>query len=345
MSPSPSQVDPVAQRLLDAQVAHHLARLTDDRLATTVPALVDDLLRLGGSRQLEDLIDRAAVTEVVVAALRSVPSSAAVSGIVELTVTLLLEGPAEPYPLGDLAERPQVEALVDSLLALDPVLERFVDGLAGVPMVGTAASRFMGRVAGEVLRANKAVADRVPGLGSLMSMGTNAASRMVGAADKQLDGLIGDTMGKGGALAVRRLNRVVVETLRDPVTREAVLQAWDLLAEEDVTGLSDYATRRQIGDVADAVHDLAITGLATDHAGELVAAVVGAFFDRFGGYTPAELLDELDLTRDDLVDDAVALAPSIVAALRESGALEVLLRAQLEPFYASAEVTEILGSS
>jgi len=345
VSPSPTQADSVAQRLLDAQVAHHLGRLTDDRLAATVTALVDDMLRLGGSRQLEDLIDRAAITEVVVAALRSVPSSAAVSGIVELTVTLLLEGPAEPYPLGDLAERPQVEALVDSLLALHPVLERFVDGLAGVPMVGTAASRFMGRVAGEVLRANKAVADRVPGLGSLMSMGTNAASRMVGAADKQLDGLIGDTMGKGGALAVRRLNRVVVETLRDPVTREAVLQAWDLLAEEDVTGLSDYATRGQVSDVADALHDLAITGLATDHAGDLVASVVDAFFDRFGGYTPAELLDELDLTRDDLVDDAVALAPSIVAALRESGALEVLLRSQLEPFYASAEVTDILGPS
>lgn len=345
MSTSPSRPDSLAERLLDAQVAHHLARLTDDRLAATVAALVDDLLRLGGSRPLEDLIDRAAVTEVVVAALRSVPSSAAVSGIVELTVTLLLEGPAEPYPLGDLAERPQVEALVDSLLALHPVMERFVDGLAGVPMVGTAASRFMGRVAGEVLRANKAMADRVPGLGSLMSMGTNAASRMVGAADKQLDGLIGDTMGKGGALAVRRLNRVVVETLRDPVTREAALQSWDLLAEEDVTGLSDYATRHQVSDVADAVHDLAITGLATDHAGDLVASVVDAFFDRFGGYTPAELLDELDLTRDELVDDAVALAPSIVAALRESGALEVLLRSQLEPFYASAEVTDILGSS
>ena len=74
-----------------------------------------------------------------------------------------------------LADRDQVEAVVDSLLALHPVLERVGESLADVTLVGTVASRFMGRVVGEVVNANQAVADKVPGLGSLMSMGTSAA--------------------------------------------------------------------------------------------------------------------------------------------------------------------------
>lgn len=329
----------LAQQLLDAQVAHHLERLSEDQLGATVAGLADDLLSAGGRSQIEDLVDRETITSIVVRALETVPASAAVSGILELATAIVLEGPAEPFPVGELADRDQVEELVDAVLALHPVLERVGESLADVTMVGTAASRFMGRVAGEVVRANQAVADKVPGLGSLMSMGTNAASKMVGAADKQFEGLIG----KGGAFAVRRLNRIVIDTLLDPTTRLAVLHSWDLLAQKHVVGLRHHATQEQVSDLADAVHELAITALATDHAAHLVEVVVDGFFDRFGGYTPTEMLDELDLDRDELVADLVRLAPPVVGALRESGDLERLLRAQLEPFFTSPEVARLLA--
>ena len=76
---------------------------------------------------------------------------------------------------------------------------------------------------------------------------------------------------------------------------------------------------------------------------QLGDVVVAAFLDRFGGYTPTELLDELDLDRADLVVDLVRLAPGVVGALRESGDLERIVRARLAPFYASDEVLDLLG--
>lgn len=339
---SPTRAEPLARRLLDAQVAYHLDRLAGDRLEATVAGLADDLLVAGAAHQIEDLVERETITTIVVRSLATVPASAAVSGLVELAVTIGYDGPETPYPLGELVARDRVEALLDSLLALHPVLERVMERVAEVPLLGTTASRFMGRIVGEVMQANKAVADKVPGLGSLMSFGTSAASRVMGAADKQFEGLIGDTLDRGGAFAVRRLNRVIVETLRDPTTREAVLQAWDLISKEDVVGLREFASHEQVTDVADALHDLAITTLASPHIADLVGVVVDGFFDRFGGYSPAELLDELDLSRDDLIADLVRLAPPVVDALRESGDLERLLRSQLEPFFDSAEVRNLL---
>jgi len=332
----------LAQQLLDAQVRFHLDQLSDEALATTVAEVADGLLTAAGKQQLEDVVDREAVKAVVVRALGTVPGSAAVSGIVEMATSVAHDGTEQPYPLGELVERERVEAVLDAALTLVPVLERMLERLVASPLVGTTASRFMGRIVGEVLQANKAVADRVPGLGSLVSLGTSAASRMVGAADRQLEGLIGDTVGKGGAFAVRRLNRIVVETLRDPTTREAVLQAWDLLAEEQVVGLDRYADREDLAAVVGAVHELAISTAASEHAAHLAEVVVDAFFDRFGGYTATELLDELDLGRDDLVDDLVRLAPGVIGALRASGDLERLVRARLEPFYASPEVSALL---
>lgn len=332
----------LADRLLSAQVRYHLDRLSGEQLDVTVTAVAEALLDAAGTHQLADLVDREQIKPIVRRALATVPGSAAVSGIIEMATTVAWEGPDEPYPLGELVDREQVERLVDELLALHPALERALGRLTASPLVGTMASRFMGRIVGEVLQANRAVADKVPGLGTLMSFGTSAASRVVGAADKQFEGLIGDTVGKGGAFAVRRLNAIVIETLKDPTTRDAVLQVWDLMAEEPVGGLERHARREEVSGLVDAVHDVVITAAASERIGRLGDVVVDAFFDRFGGYTPTELLDELDLSREDLVADLVAIAPTAVGALRESGDLERMVRHQLAPFYASDEARALL---
>lgn len=340
-SAPPPQV--TARSLLDAQVAYHLDRLRGEQLTSSVTRSAGALLDAAGQHQLEDLVERDAIKAIVVRALGTVPGSAAVSGIIELATTVVYDGPAEPYPLGELVDREQVEVLLDELLALTPVLERALARLGANPLVGTIATRFMGRIVGEVLQANKAVAEKVPGLGSLMSFGTSAASKMMGAADKQFEGLIGDTVGKSSVFAVSRLNRILIETLRDPTTREAVLQVWDSLSEEPVAGLGRYATREEISGVVDAIHELAVTSVASEHMAHLGEVVVDGFFDRFGGYSPTELLDELDLSREELVADLVQIAPRALEALRESGDLEQIVRAELEPFFSSPEVTALLG--
>ena len=104
-------------------------------------------------------------------------------------------------------------------------------------------------------------------------------------------------------------------------------------------------TREELDGVVDAVHDLAVTALASEQVAHLGESVVAGFFERFGGYTPTELLDELDLDRDELVADLVSIAPTAVAALRESGDLERILRDQLAPFYSSPRATELLGGA
>ncbi len=343
--PSQPRPDDLTHKLLDAQVRFHLDRLSGAELATTVARLAEELLTVAGRHRIEDLVDRQAIKAIVVRALATVPASAAVSAIVELATDVALDGPTEPGTLGEVVERARVEALLDELLGLSPVLERALERLTASPLVGTAASRFMGRIVGEVLQANRAVTDKVPGLGALMSFGTSAASKVVGAADKQFEGLIGDTVGKGGTFAVRRLNKIVIETLRDPTTREAVLQVWDLVAAEPVVGLDRYATRDEVTGVVDAGHELAIAALAGQPVTHLVEVVVDAFFDRFGEHTPSELLDELDLGHEDVVADLARMAPAVLDALRDNGDLERILRAELEPFYTSPEVTALLDGA
>jgi hypothetical protein len=333
----------LARRLLDAQVAYHLEQLRGDNLATNAAVLVDELLDATGQHQIADLVERGVVKDVITRSLTTAPGSAAASGLVDLLIDVVLDGPPTPYPLGELVERERVEALVDALLQLSPLVDRAIAQVADSPVIGTVASRFMGRIVGEVVQANKAVADKVPGLGALVSLGTSTAANVVGAAGRPFEGLLGDTMGKSGAFAVRRLGRIIVETMQDPTTREAVLQAWDLAAAEKVAGLDRLVSRDQVADVVGAVHDLAVTTAGSAHVTDLVDVLVDGFFEHFGGYTPTELLEQLDMDRTQVREDVVRLAPGIVGLLDETGDLERIVRARLEPFYASPEVVALLG--
>jgi hypothetical protein len=335
--------DSLAQRLLDAQVAYHLDQLRGDNAATTAAAVADELLDATGRHQIADLVDRDLAKDVVARLLANAPGSPVGSGLIDLVVDVVMEGPAERYPLGDLVERERVEALVDAVLQLSALVDRAINRVADSPVIGAVASRFMGRIVGEVVNANKAVADRVPGLGALVSLGTATAAGMVGAAGKPLEGLLGDTVGKSGAFAVRRLGRIVVETMQDPTTREALLQAWDLAAAEKVAGLDRLASREQVADVVGAVHDIVVATAADERVTDLTGALVDRFFEHFGGYTPTELLEQLDIDRADVRADVVRLAPGVVVLLDENGDLERIVRARLEPFYSSAEVAAILG--
>lgn len=331
-----------AEALLEAQVRFEVARLTVEARATA-EGFAGDLLDALAGQQVADLVDRDALVSTLVQVIRTVPASALVGGLVELATDVAHTGPEEPFPLDELVHHAEVEVLLDELLGLTHLYERALERLTASPLVGTVAARFMGRIVGEVVATNQEIANKVPGLGSLVSFGTNAAARVQGAAGKQLEGLLGSSMDKGSAFAVRRLNRILIETMRDPVTREAALQAWDLVAREPVTGLDEYVSPDEAAGVVGAVHAMVVTALAHDQAAVLVEVLVDGFLDRFGGYSPTELLEQLDLERDDVIGRVGDLAPQALAALHESGDLERLVRARLAPFWESEGALALLA--
>jgi hypothetical protein len=338
-----SQTPSLADRLLDAQVAWALDLLTGDQVQEVVARDVDDLLAVAGALRLDAVVDPDEIKRVARRLVATVPSSAAAGELVRSATTVIYQGPDEPVAVSDLIAREQVEALVDEVMGATHLAKDALDQLAESPLVATVASRFVGRLVGEVLQANQAVADKIPGLGSLMSLGTSAASRVMGAADKQFEALLGDTAGKSATFAVRRLNKIVLETLQDPTTKAAVLQVWDLYADKPIGSMSEYADEDGVHQFVSVIQQIVATAATSDHAAGLADALVDGFFGVYGEYPITTLLEELELTRDDLVADAQSFATTALAAAHESGQLEGLIRDRLEPFFRSPAVAEILG--
>lgn len=334
--------DDLARRLLDAQVGWTIRRLTGPELSEVIPAHVDSILGAASRTQLGAAIAADDLKALIHQLARQLPPSAAASTLAEVVAETIHDGPEQPYSLGEVIDRTQVERIVDELLSNTDLLEATLDDLTRSPEVATLASRFLSRIVQDVLQTNRTVAERIPGMGSLVSLGAGAAGLAMGAADKQLGALVGGTAGKGAVFAMRRLNKVLVDTLRDPAARAALIEIFDLYADQPISarglGRRDDAVR-----VAGLAQDVAIQVLASEPVLALADRLVDRFLGVYGDHPIGVLLDDLGVTRDDVIAHATALAPQLIAAAHESGELEKVVRAALEPFYASPEVREILG--
>lgn len=343
-APADPSPDPhaLADRLLDAQVSWVLRRL-DEELPHLVADEVDALLDLGSRLPLGSLVDADELGDLVADVLRRVPPSTAASTLTAVLAEVLHTGPEGEHTLGEALPREHVEALADAALAGTDTLRDALDDLSRSPAVAALAGRFMARVVGEVVQTNRAVAEKLPGVGSLVSLYAGAAGKVVGAT--QLDALVGAAAGQGAGFAVRRLNAIVVDTLRDPGTRAAVLEVYDLYADRPMSGLQGAMTLEETQQVAGLVQDVVIDAADSEPVRGLVRAVVDGFLATYAEHPVTDLVTDLGLDAASITAQVVPLASRAVGAAREAGELEGLVRSRLAPFWQSPEARAALDLS
>lgn len=334
----------LAERLLDAQVEYIIGELSGDRLADVVARDVDDLLTVLDATTVAELVDRADVKATAYRIVGQPGGSdlvrSMVVGIGEATYQLTAN---DEHHLGDIVDREQVQALVHKVLGMRALHEEILRRLGDSPTVATAASWFVTKLVSDVMQQNRELAERVPGVSSLLALGDRAADRVRGARSRHLDQLLGDMAGKGAQVALRRVNNALRHTMAEAPLHDAAMEIWDLHADDKVSGLKGYLSQEDFRELAAIGHEFWLILRDTEYVGELVDAGIDVFFDSYGDGSVAGLLTELGLERDDLVSEAMRYAPAIVEALKADGRLAELIRRRLEPFFHSRVVLDLLS--
>lgn len=335
----------VAQALLDAQVAWVIGRLTGDELPELAAKAVDDVLAIAESATVSALVDPELVTSIARTLAKNVPPSTAASTLVDHSANVVMSNPAGTYSLREVIDSDNVERITDEVIGLTPLLEKVLDDLTHSPMTAAIASRFVGRIVNDVVAGNRAMAEKIPGVGSLVSFGSKAAGKAIGKTGEQFEALFSDTAAKGAEFAMGRLNKIIVATLKDPSTRAAVIEVFDLYADRPIGRLDKVLSLDDAKRIGGLGQDVFIAGAVSEPVLKLVDALIAGFFTVYGESPAAELLDELDLTRDILVEHAVRGAPRLFDAVLATGELDRIVREQLSPFYESDAVAAILGAT
>lgn len=328
--------DALARRLLDAQVDWVLGELSGKRFAKVVARDVDDVLAAAATVTLAEVVDADDVKELVRRVVENVGSAPAVVELVAALADAIYDlAASDEHRLGEVVERDPVVALIAKVLSMRELHERALDRLGDSPMATQVAVRFAGRIVGDFVQQNRARAERVPGMGSLLSLGSSAASKVKSASDKHLDGLIGGATDKGKAVALKATTSATRDLIKEGLLQQAALELWDLHADEPISELRAYLSQQDLRELALIITDIVVTARTKPYVGELLDECVDVIFDRYGERDVASLLPELGVDRDDLVADIVRFARPVIDRARRDGVLETQVRARLEPFYAS----------
>ncbi len=339
--PAPAEL---ADRLLDAQIEFVLGELSGARLVEHIACDVDDVLAVAATLIVAEIVD----VEQVKVTLRKLLALIAGSPLVADLVAPLSDAiydltASDDFRLGEVIDRDSVSALVTKLLSLRTFHERVLERTTESPLVATVASKFVTKIIADFVQQNRARAEKLPGMSSLLSLGVGAASKVRSATDRHVDQFLGDAAGKGAQYALRRTNKVLLELIDEAPLHDAALEVWDLHADEPISGLREYLTKKDLRELAAIVHELVVDTRDTEYTGHVLDACVEVFFARYGKWDVTALLSELGIGRDDLVEELTAFAPPIIEAAKTDGVLAAQLRKRLEPFFHSAAVTALLA--
>jgi len=334
----------LAGRLLDAQVEYLVAELTGERLAEVVARDVDDVLALAARLSVGEVVAADAVKDAGRLLLDRVGDSPVVEDMTGALSDAMYDlSASDEFRLGDVVDREQVAALLAKLLSMRQLQDRALDRMTESPLVAIVASKFVTKIVSDFLQQNRARAEKLPGMSSLLSLGTSAANKVRSPFDRHLDQLLGDAAGKSAQYALRRTNNAIRELIHDAPLQDAGLELWDLHAGEPIGELREYLSQQDLRELVLIVRRLLAQARTSDYAGHVLDAGIDVFFERYGARDIASLVDELGLDRDTLVEQVLRFARPALEAARTDGTLAKLIRARLEPFFTSQPVLALLG--
>ncbi|MEU1546444.1 hypothetical protein [Nocardia sp. NPDC005745] len=332
----------IAERLLDAQVEFLLAEVTGERFAEVIARDTEAVLGVADTIVFRDVVEVEHAKQTVRTIVELIGGSPVFADMVGVFADSIYDHIAtnNDYTLGEVVEREPVEALLEKIFGMHQAQERILDRLTESPLVATVASKFVDKLINDFMQANRERAEKIPGVSSLMSLGQSAANRAKKAADGTF---VGDLAGKGALFALKRTNNAIREMLRDAPVHAAAMEFWDLHADEPVSGLREYLSRKDLNELVLLCYEIAVTTREKEYFGLLLDECVEVFFTKYGDYTLAAMLPELGLSGDDIAAEILRYGPAVIESAKREGVLAGLIRERLAPFYASDEVLRILA--
>jgi hypothetical protein len=334
-----------AEALLEAHVQFVLEQLQGPALRARIEREVDLLLGDAEKLLLKDVVTAAAVKETV--RVYAVKLELA-GGIPELVADIgqrIYDHPVHDQTrLEQLLSDRQLGELLDKLLEMSEVQTRLLDEAVANPVYSALAADIVYHGISSYLMQNR-LTGSIPGARTAMKLGKTVIKHATPGLEKSIEDRLKGYVQKNLQATLTESRRFLTERFDPETVRGAVLEVWDRIKRGKV---SEF---RRVLRAAD-LEDFFVIGYEywrelrkTDWYVQLIDAGVDGFFERYGGISLGELLEEIGIGRDMLVADAMRFAPKAIEGLRQRGLLEPMVRRQLQDFYRSEAVEKILGAA
>lgn len=338
--------NPVVAALFEAHVQHSHELLTGDGLIPHLTHELDADLANAALLTLNTVVTRDMIKATVQAYAIEMPMSGGIPELVgDIARTLHAHPMQESTRLIDVISDQQVREIVAKAVEMREVRERLIHEVLGNPVLADMAGDLILRgIKGYLAQGNEA-AKNIPGASALMGFGKSMLSKASPDLEKKLDEGLQSYVHKSTQATLRSSEKALLERLSDKTLQRIAMDFWAEVKNQPASSLRRFVS-------AEALEEFFVIGYEywrselrkTPYYKAIIDVGVDAFFDKYGDSSLAFILEEVGVTREMILREAVRFAPPILATLHEQGLLDGIIRRQLLPFYASGRIEAVLAA-
>ena len=331
-----------AQALLEAHTRHILNQLSGDALAALVAEETAAACDWMAARPVHSLANAQMVRDF---ALRNVFDITPSEALLDTIGTLATRGFRSPLNdetrVDAILSRADYDHIVKELIALEEVRNELIHAVMQNHDVVHLISDIVYSGIKNYMAENSKIANKVPGVGSLLKAGKGMMERM--GTDGMVEGAIKNYIRQNTRSTMEMTERLIKQALESHKLQASSHKLWDQVHDRRLGVAARHVEEKHVRSSVEIGARLWNHLRQTGYARGLLHELVEAWFETRGNESLLQLLESLGLTRDRLPHEVQLFLQPLLAELIASGQLEARLRLHLERFYGSAEVAGLLG--
>lgn len=340
-----SKLPPLAQKLLDAHVDWWEEMLSDtemleSRVRSLLAVVLNDFKRL----KLKDVVTAAQVKKTARTYAVELDLKGGLPELVRGVANDLYDTPAiDEACIQDVLPEAHFIDMLDKALEFESLRAKLVHAVLASPFYKTFASDLLYRGIRDYLATQGEVANKIPGAGSMMKLGKSVLARAKPDLENSMEQGLRKYIAKTVEGTSERSADLLLAKLDTETLRGMGMEIWHDIKRLPVRALRDDITKADIEDIFVLTYAYWGDLRNTPVLGGLLDTGIDSFFSQYNAISLATLLDDLGITEEMMVTEAMRYAPPVIKTLKKKKMLRPLIEHELRDFYASPAVAKILG--
>lgn len=336
-------VHPLAEQLLDTHVNWVHQQMLGGDLPEQITQNLDRSLERLGKIKLKELVKVRDIRHVATKYACDVQIGGIIPQLVGEVARDIYEHKIHAETtLQDLLPDRRFEEILDKLLELDTLRETLARQSVSNPIFASMAAELLTTGIRDYVRKGGELSSRVPGAKSAFKLG----KRMVERARPDLGEVLEDNLRvfvqKQTDASLRASERFLLDALASDEFREILTDMWHTHKDKRVSTIRSYAGSLDIEEFFVIGYEYWQEVRVHKVFSTLIIAGVDAVYRHLGPRTLGDILDDIGITREMMLEDALRFAPHAIKALEKKKLLEPLIRDALSDYYQSEALSQFL---
>lgn len=337
---------PKAAALLDAHVAHITAQLSGKALQSLITDEIRQIMADAEHITLNEAVTPQMIKDTARAYAVELELSGAIPELVGDIARALYANPMHDLTtIGELLPDGLFEEFLDKVLEMRDARERIVHEAVANPVYSALASDILLEGIRGYVQQGRDLARQIPGAARAARLGQSLLSQAFPMLEESLEENTRKYVTRILEGILHRSEHFLLSHFDEERLREIALEVWDVIKEKPVSTFKRGVTSLDMEEFFVIGYETWRDLRNTAFYQAMIDTGVDCVFEKYGDTSLRELVDEMGITEDIMVSEAMRYAPHIVKMLKRKKMLEPILRRNLEGFYRSKAVATILDAT